>query len=274
MSELELPELVRRDASGISFYTDENLFDATGIRVAFTTRNGGKSKGEYAGLNLGLHVEDEEEVVLANRKIVLEAIHAPSSVITVCPNQVHGNHVCVVSSLEKAALDAAIAEAHDGADALVVTCQDVCAMLCYADCVPVILATPTGAFSVIHAGWRGVASRIVENAANCICEIASCKPSSVNAYIGPYIHKECFEVGADTYKIFADEFAQYRESVCVGDDHIDLGAAIKATMIGAGIASERIADLDKCTSCTTDEFFSYRASGGKCGRHAALAFRG
>lgn len=274
MNELELPELVRCDTSGISFYTDEKLFDATGIRIAFTTRKGGKSRGEYAGLNLGLHVEDDEHAVLANRGIVLEALHAPSKVITVCPNQVHGNHVCVISSLNEASLDAAIAEAHDGADALVVTCQNICAMLCYADCVPVILATSSGAFSVIHAGWRGVASRIVEKAAHCICSVTGCDPASINAYIGPYIHKECFEIGADTFKIFEREFAQDKEKVCVGKDHIDLGAAIRATLIGSGISNGRISDLDKCTSCSTDEFFSYRASGGKCGRHGALAFRG
>lgn len=274
MIDLELPELVRCDASGISFYTDDKLFDITGIRVAFTTRHGGVSDGDYEGLNLGLHVEDKKDAVIANRKLTLEAIGAPSGIVVVCPNQVHGSNVCEISSTSAAELDVAIKEAHEGADALVVTCKDVCAMLCYADCVPVILASPTGAFAVIHAGWRGVVYRIVEKAVEHLCEAVGAHPSTLNAYIGPYIHKECFEVGADTLEIFEKEFADAKESVCIGADHVDLGAAIKTTLIGNGIDRKRIADLDKCTSCNTDEFYSYRASGGRCGRHGALAFRG
>lgn len=273
MTDLELPELVRRDASGVSFFTDDRLFEMTGTRVAFTTRHGGTSEGEFAGLNLGIHVDDSEGAVLANRKLALDALGAPSGTKVICPNQVHGSHVCEVFSSDGAEFEAALAEAREGADALVVTCNDVCAMLCYADCAPVILAAPTGAFAVVHAGWRGVAARIAEVALEGLCCLSGANPSEINAYIGPYIHEECFEVGADTYKIFEEGFPDCTDSVCKGGAHVNLGAAIASTLKDCGMVDERIEDLDECTMCNTEDFFSYRASGGLCGRHGAMAFR-
>ena len=41
----------------------------------------------------------------------------------------------------------------------------------------------------------------------------------------------------------------------------------------AGVVAERIADLDACTVCNNQEFFSYRAQDGVCGRHGAFAVR-
>lgn len=273
MFELNLPELVSHDVSGIVFYTDDLLFDATGIRIAFTSRLGGVSKDEYAELNLGLHVQDDPDCVLENRRLTLQSVGATDKVSLICPNQVHGDHVCLVSSTEPFIFEAARDEAVAGSDALVVTCKDVCAMLCYADCVPVILASSAGSFAVIHAGWRGVVARICSKALEALCEASKVSPDCVNAYIGPYIHSECFEVGDEVYSIFEEEFKSDIDSICINDDHVDLGAAIKATLIDAGMEYRRIADLNLCTSCNSELFFSYRAQNGKCGRHSALAFR-
>ena len=273
MSELKLPELVRKDISGISFFTDDTLFANTGTRIAFTMRHGGVSEGKFASLNLGIHVDDLESCVLENRKLALQAIGAPSDIKLVCPNQVHGKHVTAITSYEGSGFDESCAEAREGADALVVTCKDVCAMLCYADCTPIILVAPNGAFAVIHAGWRGVVSRIAQVAAKNLCDLANVDPCTLNAYIGPYIHEECFEVGNDTYRIFEEEFFDCRDSVCKNGTHVNLGTAIASTLLGCGLEDDRILDLDACTVCNDGKFFSYRASGGKCGRHAAMAFR-
>ncbi len=273
MADLKLPELVHRVGSGISFFSDDRLFEATGIRVAFTERHGGFSKGDYESLNLGIHVEDDESAVLSNRNLVLKALGASSETKLVCPNQVHGSKVCEILTPSGSQFEAAFDEAKKGADALLVACKGVCAMLCYADCVPVILASPNGKFAVIHAGWRGVVSKIAGKALMRLCEVSHTCASQINAYIGPYIHEECFEVGEDTYKTFEEKFAACIDLVCKKDRRVNLGEACSATLIEAGMSSERIADLGICTYCNSDDFFSYRASKGRCGRHAALAFR-
>ena len=92
-----------------------------------------------------------------------------------------------------------------------------------------------------------------------------------SVYIGPYIHAECFECGLDVHRAFVERFGE----ACAPDGaHIDLGAALVADLADAGIDTERrLADADICTACDTQRFYSYRASGGVCGRHGALAFR-
>ncbi len=41
---------------------------------------------------------------------------------------------------------------------------------------------------------------------------------------------------------------------------------------GAGVDARRVCDAGACTACDAGRWYSYRASGGVCGRHGALAF--
>ena len=90
-------------------------------------------------------------------------------------------------------------------------------------------------------------------------------------YIGPYIHACHFEVGEEVAKQFFDSFG---EASLVDERHVDMGAALRSGFASMGVAPERIADVDMCTVCDAGErFYSYRASGGTCGRHGAFAAR-
>lgn len=273
--ELPLPALAKGRFARIEAYTDEALFDASGVRIAFTTRAGGVSEGPFAALNLGSHVNDDRAAVDANRALVREALCDAQAELIV-PNQVHGDGVLAMDA--DSDLDCIRAAAAEGADALAVFGGDAAALLCYADCVPVILVAPSGSFAVVHAGWRGVDNRISAKTAllmarreaqeNGVPE--SCALASLNVYLGPHIHGECFETGPDVHARFAEAFG----SACVVDgSHIDLAAALRVQLAEAGIAAERVADVGRCTVCCNDEFFSYRAQGGICGRHGALAYR-
>ena len=64
------PELTKGRFASISAYSDEALYVATGVRIAFTTREGGVSEGPYASLNLGSHVQDDLDKVLQNRALL------------------------------------------------------------------------------------------------------------------------------------------------------------------------------------------------------------
>ena len=59
---------------GAPFLTDEALFGACGVRVAFFGREGGVSEGAYASLNTGGHVEDDLALVRRNRELALSAL--------------------------------------------------------------------------------------------------------------------------------------------------------------------------------------------------------
>ena len=92
--------------------------------------------------------------------------------------------------------------------------------------------------------------------------------AALNAYLGPHIHAECFETGADVRARFVD---RYGADVAPDGRHVDLARALACDLGGAGLAAERIADAGACTACRPDDYFSYRASGGTCGRHGAIA---
>lgn len=249
--------------------TDQGLFEATGVRVAFTERTGGESAGAYGSLNLGSHVHDDPACVAANRQRLLSALGAEGASLVVA-NQVHGTNVERIESGDAACVEALRHRVSEGADGIVVGCPDVAALLCFADCMPVVLVAPGGTFAVVHAGWRGVFGHIVVKALDLLCETSGAAAGSCNVYIGPYIHAECFEVGTDLARKFSAEFGSH----CVPDSrHVDLGAAVRADLAAVGVDGRRIADSDACTVCSNRRFFSYRAQGGTCGRHAAVALR-
>lgn len=272
---LPLPNLDARrfGARRIPALTDEALFERTGIRIAFTGREGGVSEGAFASLNLGSHVGDDPAAVSENRALLLKALDAEDASLVVA-NQVHGDGVVLVGDASPSCVDEARAQAGEGADALVVSVPNVAALLCFADCVPVIVASPTGRFAVVHAGWRGVENGVAAKAVRALAVADEAEPGAsaamYNVYVGPHIHAECFETGGDVRARFVDRFGEE----CAPDaSHVDLLAALSKGLAQVGIDPRRIVDAGACTACEPEIYYSYRASGGVCGRHGALAYR-
>ena len=232
---LPAPHLTARrfGARRLLLLTDEALFECAGVRIAFTGREGGKSSGPYSSLNLGSHVDDDPAAVEANRAILLDALGAGDTRLIV-PNQVHGDTIVRIDDTASAALDAACRRAADGADAVAVAVEGVAALLCFADCVPVIVVSPSGRFAVVHAGWRGAVENIAGKTVRLLVEAdrsdgAYGDAGAFNVYVGPHIHAECFETGAEIrYDYFnLDDKAIFRDHepliapapACTDGDH-------------------------------------------------------
>lgn len=253
-------------AHSVVALTDEALFAACGVRIAFTGREGGTSTGPYASLNTGDHVQDDLQCVLKNRAIVLQALGFPQAKLVV-PNQVHGTDIVRVNDVCDA-VDAA-ERAKQGTDAVVVDVPGVAALLNFADCLPLIIVAPDGHFAVVHAGWRGALAGIAGKAVRALAGEGQ-SALGFNAYIGPHIRSECFETSEDIARRFAEA---YGSDVLADNRHISLARAVTTDLVRAGISEDRIADAGICTVCNCDRYFSYRAAGGVCGRHAAVAVR-
>lgn len=270
--ELVKPRLSKGRFASLEVLTDESLFDQTGVRIAFTGREGGVSSGPFSSLNLGAHVPDDPECVAANRRRVAAAFGAQGAPLIV-PNQVHGDVVLAVKGRFDASEVAMCAA--EGADGIVVGCPGVAALLCFADCMPVIVVSPTGRFAVVHAGWRGVMAQIAAKAACTLVEADraagdQASTADLNVYIGPHIRSECFETSQEIRDRFVDAFG---EACAAGPRHVSLVAAQLESLFRVGVRAERVADAGVCTVCSNDVYFSYRAQGGVCGRHGAFAFR-
>ena len=271
---LPLPTLSARKVGSLDILTDDALARTLGVRVVFTGVSGGVSEGAFSSLNLATHVGDTLSSVLENRRRLMGSL-AAEDIPLIVPNQVHGSDIVVVSSAASVSVDEAQAQAARGADAVVVETPELAALLCFADCVPVIVVSPSGRFAVVHAGWRGVVARIASKAVDEIARLDAheglfCDVGGYNVYVGPHIRSECFECGEDVRNRFVELFG---EGCATDTRHVDLLAALSVDLRRAGIESARIADAGICTVCNSDRFYSYRASGGSCGRHGALAFR-
>ena len=266
-----LPKLEKKVTNGIVYYTDDSIFDVTGVRIAFSGRQGGVSGAEFKSLNLGSHVNDNLDDVLKNRELLLKALcssDGKEKLPVICnPRQVHGEVVQIVTSAE---------DFKDGevADAVICTCEGVAPLLCFADCSPVILVASNGVFAVVHAGWRGVVNKISAKAFSQMVEKFDCNPAEINAYVGAHIRSCCFEVGDDVAKIFSDAFGDDVAEPKGDKFQVSMAKSLKKQLLAVGLDESRFFDLEICTNCNTDQFYSYRATDGKCGRHGAIAFKG
>ena len=260
--------LARQTSDGVTLLTDESR--PGGVTLAFTERTGGVSEAPYASLNLGSRCGDDPARVAENRRRALAALGAEDLLDRlVVPRQVHGDHAVIVRSADPDALAAARAEAGSGADAVVCTAPGVPVLMCFADCVPVVLAAP-GAFAVVHSGWRGTIARIAGKAARELARAAGADASELRAYVGPHIRARDYEVSEELAGRFADEFGP---SVVSGRQ-LDLSRAVLAALAEAGVPERSVAVCETSTASSGGRFFSYRAQHGTCGRHGALAFLG
>ena len=260
------PHLTRVTREGVTLLEGQGL--PGGVTLAFTERTGGVSAAPFASLNLGSNCGDDPQAVGENRLRTLNALgvaHLAPRLVN--PRQVHSDEVVCVRDASDEAVRAAQDAACAGADAVVCSVPDVPVLLCFADCVPVVLAAP-GAFAVAHAGWRGTEARIVAKALRVLCDQAGCAAGDVCAYVGPHIGVDDYEVSSEMAVRFAEAFGS---GAVHGERNLDLGFCVRETLAAAGVPGQQICDECPSTAQTTDRFYSYRAEDGRCGRHGAVA---
>jgi hypothetical protein len=159
-------------------------------------------------------------------------------------------------------------------DALISDTPKILLAVKTADCVPILLGdSNTGAFAVVHAGWRGTSSSIITRAIEQLKAEYGTKPENLRAAIGPAANVCCYEVGADVIGRFKDRFPD-TDSLLIptrdGHARIDLHKANREQLISAGVVPERIHTAPFCTMERTDLFFSYRREKALYGRVGRL----
>jgi copper oxidase (laccase) domain-containing protein len=106
--------------------------------------------------------------------------------------QVHGNDVFSANELK-------LNELMDG-DGIIIDLNSLHPVtIKTADCVPIYLIGTESA-AVLHAGWQGLAKSIISNQ-----KVQAIAPQT--AFIGPCIHEDDYEVGADFTKNFPNSDA-------------------------------------------------------------------
>ncbi|PNK59888.1 polyphenol oxidase family protein [Psychrobacter sp. FDAARGOS_221] len=172
----------------------------------------------FGRFNLGLHVNDNPQQVLANRAQLLsllnqhehehEHVHEqlarsesssqPSDAKSAAHidaiywlSQIHSNKVVEIDDDSRLALTA------PKADALVTQLPNQALAIMTADCVPIVLYNPnTQHIAAIHAGWQGLANGVI---ASCYAQITgqpSTQQQPIQAWMGICISQNCYEVSS------------------------------------------------------------------------------
>lgn len=247
------------------------------IRAIFTTRAGGASKPPFDSFNLGDHVRDDPAAVLANRAALQTAIAAKPVFL----NQVHGVHSLVLT-----------AQTPNGAqaDACFTLQKNLACTIMVADCLPLLLAHPSGlVVGAAHAGWRGLCGGVIEACVAQVLEsfraIAQEKTAqaaikniaSMEVWLGPCIGPQAFEVGAEVRDAFAQgnsEAAAHFVPTAHGKYLANLPALARQRLAALGITAVHGNDGSApwCTHSNPSVFFSHRRD-GVSGRMAASIWR-
>jgi YfiH family protein len=224
--------------------------------VAFSTRQGGVSEGDFESLNLGILTEDDPERVVENRRLLSAAAGADPETATMAW-QVHGARVFEADGrgIVKPGTD------FERGDGIWTERRGRALGLLAADCYPVALGRRKGTprLVVLHVGWRGLMAGILERGVEAVGGAAA-------AAIGPGIGPCCYEVGEEVagpfHARFGDEVLQGR--------NLDLAEAIERDLLAAGL--DDVQRTGHCTSCEPELFFSHRRDHGRTGRQGVIAY--
>ena len=158
--------------------------------------------------------------------------------------------------------------------------------LCFADCVPVVAVSPTGRFAVAHAGWRGaVAAYRVPGRARARPARRAGRGQGMRAVRGPAARRggclqrvrrpthPCRMLRLRSRRVRPVRRGLRRRRRAEAGGTWTCPRPSSGDVERAGVDGARVCDAGACTACdTTGRWYSYRASGGVCGRHGAIAF--
>ena len=178
---------------------------------------------------------DETSSVLANRQL-LRLATGPVQFM----NQVHGDGIVEITSIIEPPT----------CDALITSVTGIALAVMVADCIPLLLTSPT-VVGAVHVGRRGLVNSI---ALKTIAAMKERGALQIHAQLGPSICGRCYEVSQELF----DEVCQLHPAAAsltpVGTPSLDLPKALIAELTRAGVTYEA------STVCTLEnpDYFSYR----------------
>lgn len=236
-----------KSAAGVDYY---EFSPDPRLLLAFLTRRGGVSRGDYESLNTSYAVGDDASNVEKNLELARRALGLPA-IITL--RQTHSDKVLHIAD------ERTQPEALEG-DACFTGCSGFGLGLKVADCLPVYFySADLSCVGIAHCGWRGTAARIAEKTARRMSSDCSVALDSLRFALGPCICPNCYEVGDDIRKEFAREFPGPGRffSPAEGAGHLlDIRAANRRLLIDLGLAEA--ASLALCSMEAGDLCYSVR----------------
>lgn len=175
--------------------------DRFGLGVTF------RSPQAFQQGNLALHISDQPQEVLANRRALAEKTLPLER--WVLASQKHTDQVIRVSAEDagKGALEQS--SAPGPADALWTTEPRLLLGVFTADCIGLILTDPSvPSLAVIHSGWRGTAQAIVLRTVQAMKKQGLLHPEQAQAWFSPSLLASSLEVGQEVVQAMEEMAAR------------------------------------------------------------------
>ena len=207
-----------------------------------STKIGGWSKGAFASSNMSLDVGDNPKDVQKNRDSFIKQLGLISKPVFM--KQIHSATVRAAKSSSDNLV----------CDSCYTTTKGLPLAVLSADCLPILISSNDGdKIGVIHAGWRGLASGIIQK----FIKRFSRDPKDLVVWIGPSINPENYIIREDVFnklsKISTKFFSRTKD---VGAWHLDLKYVAKIILKQEGV--EKIFLENICTFSNSDQYYSYR----------------
>jgi hypothetical protein len=233
----------------------EKLSQFKEVLFAMSTRYGGVSPPPF-GMNVSFRVGDDVSNVVENRKRLFASLGLESD-RAAFPLQNHTNVVKVALGPGE----------YDGCDGLAATQPNLPLAVTVADCLPMVLFDfRRKALCLVHAGWRGTAQRVAENAVRLMVDEFGSASSNLIVYLGPSAGVCCYEVGVEVAEQFPERLVERRS----GKLFLDLKQANLQQLLSWGVKREHIEISSYCTICHPELFHSYRRDREQSGRMMAV----
>lgn len=227
------------------------------IHTFTTTRQGGVSLPPYNSLNLGLNVQDNNDLVLENQRRV--KTHFQFSTEPLWLKQINGNNVVHANDYFPGIQADACYTDHP---------EQICVILT-ADCLPILVCHQNGnEIAAIHAGWRGLALGIIQ-------QTFSKLKFSANQYlvwIAPGISAANYIVRQDVLNAFdASQDLDVKNCfIPIAPNQWQADLVALAQLILQRLGVKKIYGGNHCTYKDSNLFFSVRRDGRQTGRMASF----
>lgn len=239
-------------SSRIKFIRPKLLNDET-VSSWFSLRNQENINPDrqISGLNLGFNTQENEQVILENRELLLSEIGLEADQIAFAV-QIHKTNVEYVKK----------GGTFPNTDAFVTDKKNLALAIQVADCAAILMADLNNeVIGAAHAGWRGTAENIVTKTIDNM-KLLGAQADAIKVFVSPCISMKNFEVGEEVAVRFPDQFVDRKN---FKKPHVDLRAILKDQLLQEGVTEKNIEINEYCT-IANESFYSHRRQKEKSGR--------
>lgn len=137
-------------------------------------------------------------------------------------------------------------------DALATDISGLTLTIRFADCQSAVILDPKQRIvCLVHAGWRGVQSRILTETYEFLRAEWNIDPAQTFVGLGPALCRKCSD-----FTNPLSEVPELTDFIC--GNTVDLRAALNDELAGIGVLQRRIDRMGDCTRCHPGSYFTYR----------------